>query len=305
MSDNVDGAGAHRPIDRAALAHIQRRWARAAEAPWLHGEVARRLAERLAVIRTQPAAVLDWCSASGGSGPLLARAYPDAVQLRARNDAATGPAIVAPPWWSPRRWRGTVPAAVLQSSLEPMCCDLLWANMGLHLAARPLAEMQRWHGLLRVDGFLMFTTLGPGSLSGLRDLYAREHWGPAFAPFVDMHDLGDMLVHAGFADPVMDQEIVTLTWADAPALLAELRSLGGNADPRRFAGLRTPRWRDRLHHALRSLVGADGRLRLDFEIVYGHAFKAAPRVPVTAQTVLPLEQMRSMVRRGRQGDRLG
>ena len=58
-----------------------------------------------------------------------------------------------------------------------------------------------------------------------------------------MHDLGDMLVQAGFADPVMDQEMLTLTWPDAEALLAELRALGGNADPARCAGLRTPRWR--------------------------------------------------------------
>lgn len=299
MSDIGNGDGTDRPIDPAALAHIQRRWARAAEAPWLHGEVARRLAERLAVIRARPATVLDWCSTSGASTALLAHAYPEAVQLRARSDCVAASPTAPPPWWSPRRWRAADAAAVAQSSLMPACSDLLWANMCLHVMPQPMAQLRRWHALLRVDGFLMFTTLGPGSLSGLRELFAREGWGPAFAPFVDMHDLGDMLVHAGFADPVMDQEILTLSWPDAAALLAELRSLGGNADALRHRGLRTPRWRERLQHALRSLAGADGRLRLDFEVVYGHAFKVAAGVPVAAHTVLPLEQMRSMVRRRR------
>jgi malonyl-CoA O-methyltransferase len=114
-----------------------------------------------------------------------------------------------------------------------------------------------------------------------------------------MHDLGDMLAHAGFADPVMDQETIALTWPDAGALLAELRTLGGNADPRRHAGLRTPRWQARLQHELEALRDADGRLRLQFEVVYGHAFKVAPKPLVAPRTTVGLEQMRQMVRAGR------
>jgi len=112
-----------------------------------------------------------------------------------------------------------------------------------------------------------------------------------------MHDLGDMLLEAGFADPVMDQEIVTLTWADGAAALAELRTLGGNADPQRCAGLRTPRWRRRLEQALRdAAAGPDGRVRLSFEIVYGHAFRPLARPRVEAETRLPLDELRAMVR---------
>ena len=103
----------------------------------------------------------------------------------------------------------------------------------------------------------------------------------------------------------MDQEIVTLTWNDADALLHELRSLGGNAHIARTAGLRTPRWRARLCDELQQLRGADGRLRLDFELVYGHAFRVAPRPRVAAQTSVSLDDMRSMVRSGRRADRGG
>ena len=176
---------------------------------------------------------------------------------------------------------------------------LLWANMMLHGVADPAAQLQLWHRALAVDGFVMFSTLGPGSLQGLRALYARQGWPSPHAAFVDMHDIGDMLVRAGFADPVMDQELITLTWPDADALLAELRTLGGNADPQRFAGLRTPRWRQRLLDALQGLRDEQGRVRLVFEVVYGHAFKAAPKPRIAAQTTVALDDMRSMVRASR------
>jgi malonyl-CoA O-methyltransferase len=87
-----------------------------------------------------------------------------------------------------------------------------------------------------------------------------------------------------------------LTWADASALLRELRSLGGNADPARLAGLRTPRWHDRLLEALGTLAGPDGRPRLSFEIVYGHAFRPPPRPRVQAQTTVAVEDLRAMAR---------
>jgi malonyl-CoA O-methyltransferase len=171
--------------------------------------------------------------------------------------------------------------------------------MGLHGALDPQAVMAAWHRALQVDGFLMFSTLGPGSLAGLRALFAAQGWPPPYAPFVDMHDLGDMLLEAGFADPVMDQETITLTWPSGDALLAELRQLGGNVDPRRFPGLRTPRWRRRLAAALEAEAGPGERPRLTLEVVYGHAFRAAPRPRLAAETSLPLDDMRTLVRAGR------
>ena len=98
-----------------------------------------------------------------------------------------------------------------------------------------------------------------------------------------------MLVHAGFADPVMDQEVLTLHWTDAHALLAELRTLGGNAAAVRHPGLRTPRWRERLLRELGSLAGADGKLSLSFEVAYGHAFRAPPRARPGEPTTVSLE----------------
>jgi malonyl-CoA O-methyltransferase len=168
--------------------------------------------------------------------------------------------------------------------------------MMLHAVVDPSALIERWQRLLRVDGFVMFSCLGPGTLRELRALYERLGWPAPTPGFVDMHDLGDMLVQAGFADPVMDQETLTLKWPDPQALLAELRSLGGNTAPDRMAGLRTPRWRDRLERELGALSAPDGSIGMSFEVAYGHAFKAAPRVRPGEATSVSLEDMRAMVR---------
>ena len=296
MTDAAPPRTTLRRVDRRALARVRRRLASAPEAPWLHGEVARRMAERLPVIKLQPACVIDWWSASGASARLLQAAYPQARRLPVRPQDVPLPAAALPPWWSPRRWRGAAsgPVPVPAEQVPAAAGEMLWANMVLHWCADPLAEMRRWFDVLAVDGFLMFSTVGPGTLESLRALYTAQGWASPHAPFVDMHDLGDMLVAAGFADPVMDQETLTLSWPDAAAMLAELRALGLNADPRRQSGLRTPRWREAL---LRQLQPAPAqRPELAFEIVYGHAFRPRPRPRVAAETTVALHDMRSILR---------
>lgn len=260
------------------------------------------MADRLSVIRLQPAAVIDWSARLGASSELLRQAYPKARQIAVEDgpaDPAPGKAAPSMPWWSMQRWRGHPEAPQTAASLAAGAGQLLWSNMGLHACADPQAEMRAWHRVMAVDGFLMFSTLGPGSLAGLRALYAQRGWPPPFAPFVDMHDLGDMLIEAGFADPVMDQETVTLTWAGAGELLTELRQLGGNASRARFPGLRTPRWQQALLKAIDQSAAADGRVALEFEIVYGHAFRPPPRPRLTLRTEVPLDDMRAMARAGR------
>jgi malonyl-CoA O-methyltransferase len=293
---------AARRLDATAVAAALRRLARSPQPPWLHGEVARRMAQRLAIVRLQPELVIDWWSGPGAGAELLRAAYPDAQHVAVEPDEAWArrAAPKAKRWWAPRRWRASGDAAgnaaLTPEDELPGGAQLVWANKMLHAVVDPPRLFERWHGLLRADGFVMFSCLGPGTLRALRALYARQGWPPPTPDFVDMHDLGDMLVHAGFADPVMDQETLTLQYDTPEAVLRELRSLGGNAAPDRFAGLRTPRWRAQLVDALESLRGADGRISLDFEVAYGHAFRGAPRLRPGEETRVALEDMRAMVR---------
>ncbi len=297
MADHEALPSAGRPIDPAAFRRVNERLRASPESPWLHGEVARRMAERLPLVKLQPQRVVDWWAPLGASGDLLRRAYPRAALVDVMDVAAAEATRPAAGWWQ-RLWRQS--REVLSDvAVPPAYCQLLWSNMGLHLAPDIEGLMRQWRRALAVDGFLMFSTLGPGTLAELREVYRLLGWGPPMAPLVDMHDLGDMLVHAGFADPVMDQETIALTWPTADAMLAELRGLGGNADPRRFAGLRTPRWRAELAEGLEAHRDAQGRVKLSFEIVYGHAFCPAPRPRVAEQTTVSVDDMRAMVRAGR------
>jgi malonyl-CoA O-methyltransferase len=257
------------------------------------------MADRLAVIRLKPDIVLDWGAHTGGSQGSLSQAYPDAKIVSVDSESmrrGTPARSPRPPWWSPARWAAAPVAALLPTDVAANSTQLLWSNMALHAHAVPQCVMARWHAALQAEGFLMFSTLGPGSLGSLRAIYERQGWAAPFAPFVDMHDLGDMLVRAGFADPVMDQETVTLTWPDGQAALAELRTLGGNVALRRDAGLRTPRWRQRLAALLEAECAHEGRVALRLEIVYGHAFKPVPRPRVAAQTAIAVEDLRTMAR---------
>lgn len=259
------------------------------------------MAERLPIVRLQPQSVLEWAPRVGGGSAALHAMYPKAHFVAVEPLPAARIAKAAErPWWSLRR---PAPAALGPADVAAGSCQLLWSNMGLHGALTPQKLLRQWHRALAVDGFLMFSTLGPGTLESLRDLYRSQDWAAGcapYAPFVDMHDLGDMLVAAGFADPVMDQETITLTWASADACLAELRSLGGNVALQRFAGLRTPRWRQQLASALMAQAqsSANGRVALSFELVYGHAFRPPPRPRLAAETAVPLDDMRAMMRAG-------
>jgi len=288
-----------RALDPQAVARVLRRLARSDTAPWLHTEVARRMAERLAIIKLQPADVLDWWGFLGAGGEALDKQYPKSRRvviepmpaLQGRSSEAQ-----STPWWSARRWRRDRVDVIAEGDEQAAGAQLLWANMMLHAARDPAAVMARWHRALAVDGFLMFSCFGPDTLKELRALYRRLGWPSPGAEFVDMHDLGDMLMHTGFAEPVMDQELLTLTWAGPQALLAELHALGANVSPQRNAGLRTPRWRARLQSELAALAKPDGRLSMSFEIVYGHAFKPTPRARASSQTVVAVDDMRAMVR---------
>ncbi len=283
-----------RGLDPAAVRAVLRRLARGPGAPWLHGEVARRMAERLEIVKARPALVVDWWAGLGGGASALRRVHPHARVLAVEPDAAWAERsrrAAQPPWWR----RGSGVQVQPDTAPLPGGVGLIWSNMTLHAVVDPPALFERWEAALAPDGFVMFSCLGPGTLGALRRLYARLQWGPPTPTFVDMHDLGDMLVRAGFADPVMDQEVLTLTWPDAKALLAELRSLGGNAAPGRAAGLRTPRWRERLLAELDALAGPDGRIALEFELAYGHAFKAAPRPSADAPAQVSLERVRGQL----------
>ncbi len=245
----------------------------------MHEEVAQRMMARLDYIKAVPRQWLDWGPTLGGlqAHAQLEGRFPKARALvwegseaRAQDMAVS----LSSPWWSASRWRrGRV--GVYRAGADVV--DMVWANMGLHADPAPTQTMQTWHAALTAGGFLMFSCLGPDSLLELCAMYRDLQWPLPCHSFTDMHDLGDMLVAAGFSEPVMSMERIRLTYSSAEALMDELRGLGRNLSRERFPAMRARAWRRRwLEEVQHRLTDPEsGRLALTFEIVYGHAFKAS------------------------------
>jgi malonyl-CoA O-methyltransferase len=282
-----------------------KRWARRlpSASPWLHEEVAQRMAQRLQWFREMPSSWLHWEPASGGvqAHRQLREILPTATcrvwsEGMAHALDVTKETFRSP--WNPVHWlRSRHPVGVDDESAVSM----VWANMVLHSEPQPGALMHRWHQLLKPDGFLMFSCLGPDSLVELRQVYAQMGWPDPAHAFTDMHDWGDMLVATGFAEPVMDMERITLTFSSADAYLKELRTLGRNLNANRFASMRGRGWLKALTAALEAHLPRDssGRLLMTFEVVYGHAYRPAPRVAMKPEQGISMDAMRAMLRVGR------
>jgi malonyl-CoA O-methyltransferase len=253
-----------------------------AERAFLAREVGQRLLEHFEFLKIQPARVLDLGAGTGFAGDDLHRLFPQAALFSL--DVAD--ALLRANPWKPRPWwrrfgppdtRFALCADAERMPLRSASMDLAWSNLMLPwVSLEPtLKEVYR---VLAPDGLFMFSTLGPDTLKELRAAFAELGDGQAHVQeFMDMHDVGDALVHAGFSNPVMDRENLQVTYSDLASLLQDLRLAGGsNALPGRPRGLMgQQRWRilTEAYERLRR----EGLLPATFEIVYGHAWKPAPR----------------------------
>jgi malonyl-CoA O-methyltransferase len=256
----LDPRAARRRFERAAPTY--------AEASRLEAEIGVRMLERLDYLKIAPRRILD-----AGSGPSR-----EARELRSRYPRSELVAVDFSVGMLSAERAGLLGRLLKRKSRHLLCgdvtrlplalgtIDLVWSNMTLHWVRDPLAAFKEFSRVLAPGGLLMFSALGPDTLKELRVAAGatRVH------EFIDMHDLGDMLVAAGFSAPVMDMEVLTFTYRDTDALLADLRAGGQtNARADRPRGLSGKGFLKKL----RATAGKRGT----FEVVYGHAWKGVPR----------------------------
>jgi len=269
----------------------------------LQREVGQRLAERLALMRLQPAAIVDVGCGTGDALSELSTRYPAAsvigvdsasamLDIARRRSAAARAAesSLFARWFGARARPGTAPSLVCgdasQLPLAAASIELVWSNLTLQWINDPSVAFEEFHRVLKSGGLLLFSTLGPDTLKELRAAFAAVDEATHVNRFIDMHDLGDMLVHTGFADPVMDMETITLTYDDAQTMMRELKAIGArNATRGRPRGLiGRARWQ-RVLAALEA-YRRDGRLPATYEVVYGHAWKPEPRLAADGRAIV-------------------
>jgi malonyl-CoA O-methyltransferase len=303
---------------------FDRRAATFDDVAFLPREIAQRMRERLDYIKVSPAQVLDAGCGAGDDLPSLRERFPEAPVFG--TDLSHGMLARAAQHDAPdTSWRRFLPASlgkalgargprIAQADFSALpfaagAFEFIWSNLALHWHSRPDLVFPEWQRVLKVNGLLMFSTLGPDTMKELRGAYAeveaahgaqsRKH----VIDFVDMHDLGDMLVESGFEIPVMDQETLTITYKSAESLLADVRRWGAypfeRAATSGAAGASARRIHKALLAALEARRSADGTIPLTFEVIYGHAWKAVPRTTAEGHGIVRLED----IGRGRQKNR--
>ena len=230
-------------------------------------EVGARMLERLDYVKIAPRRILDAGSGPAREARVLGARYPGADIIAL--DFAL--AMLPRAGFFERLLRRAPLALCADLTQIPLAgerIDLVWSNMALHWLNDPLAAFHEWRRILAPGGLLMFSTLGPDTLKELRAAAGarRVH------AFIDMHDLGDMLLAAGFSAPVMDMELLSFTYPDSSGLLADLRASGQTcARADRPRGLSGKGFARQLRDALPSPA--------TLEVIYGHAWVGALRKP--------------------------
>jgi malonyl-CoA O-methyltransferase len=255
----------------------------------LQRQVRETLLERLELVSIEPKVVLDAGAGTGWGSRALRKRYPGATVLAA--DSSAGMLRVA---GRRRGWRRPFVRVCADASAWPLAqasVDLVFSNFLLPWVDLPeaLAEFRR---VLAPRGLLTFTTLGPDTLKELKAAWAELHAHDRVARFIDMHHVGDALVQAGFAAPVLDVEYYTLEYSDLAALAADLKAAGsGNPSEGRPRGLTTPRRLAALG-AVYERFRSGGRLPATYEVVFGQAWAPAERAARGSEVGIALDDIR-------------
>jgi malonyl-CoA O-methyltransferase len=251
-------------------------------------EIERRMLERLSFTKLIPSTVLDVGCGRGAGVVALQQRFPNAMVFgvdlaMAMIEAPLSESKVAPSlmtgWLQRLGLKPTEIAKSLRNSsfnavqadsgclpIKDSSIDLLWSNLLFHWLPDAQPSVDEWFRVIRPEGLLSFTSFGVDTFKELKAL------GLPLMAFPDMHDVGDLLLKAGFAEPVMDQQKLVLTYENEVVLIEEVSSFGGHVQRGRSPGLRSDSRLIQTRKALNSLRGADGKISLTVEVIYGHTW---------------------------------
>jgi malonyl-CoA O-methyltransferase len=264
---------------------------------FLQQEIARRLDEHLDGMKFEPELILDAGCGTGYGIPLLRARYPKAgvialdlapamlrETLRQHGPRPLGQRLRDMASRLVGRPSGRHVSLKADPRLSPVCADLehlplarqsldlLWSSLALQWTD-PATVFREARRVLKPGGLILFATFGPDTLKELRAASADLDGHAHVNRFIDMHDLGDALVQAGFGGPVMEMETLTLTYGELSGLLADLKGIGAHTvlENGRRGLMGKSAWK-RLREGYEAYRRPDGQLPATYEVVYGHAW---------------------------------
>ncbi|MGY1490307.1 malonyl-ACP O-methyltransferase BioC [Methylobacillus pratensis] len=276
MSDEylIDKARVRASFDRAAGSYDA--------AAILQREVRERMLQRLELVKITPGVILDAGCGTGHASMALGKRYRDSQIISL--DIAMGmlqQTLAHYPWIKRvlpmlgQKRPAALCADIEQLPLKDASVDLVWSNVAIQWCNDLDSAFAGMARVLRPEGLLMFSTFGPDTLKELRAASGGDH--VHVSRFIDMHDIGDALVRAGFSDPVLDVERFVLTYDDVVSVMRDLKAIGAhNAAAGRARGLLGRGFLNRLTAAYEQFRH-EGKLAATYEVVYGHAWKPQPK----------------------------
>ncbi len=265
------------PDKRAVRAAFEHSAAHYDEVAVLQREVAARLLERLDLFMLQPQTILDIGCGTGYCTHALAEHYRKAhivaidlahAMVKHTRDRFS---------FIQRKWRGHGFACADAERLPfaDQSFEMIFSNLTVQWCGDLAGVFGEFRRVLKPGGVVLFTTLGPDTLKELRAAWAAVDGHVHVNSFTDMHDVGDAMLRARLADPVMDMEMLTLTYREGMTLMRDLKVLGAhNVNAGRNPGL-TGRVRlTAVLEAYEKFRTAEGLLPASYEVLYGHAWRA-------------------------------
>ena len=239
----------------------------------LQREIESRLLERLEFQRHEPSVILDLGCGTGSASRTLAGQYPQAGVIA----LDWAPAMLAKVGvcQNPVGGLNALCADMHSLPLAARSTDLVFSSLALQWSYDIPAVFREFRRIMKTDGMLVFTCFGPDTLHELKQAWRAVDDLPHVNDYPDMHDIGYELLAAGFREPVMDAERVTLEYPDVMSLMRELKGIGAhNVASQRLHGLTGKTSLKKMLQAYEPFRRGN-RYPASYEVIYGTAF--APR----------------------------
>ncbi|MBP6917899.1 MAG: malonyl-ACP O-methyltransferase BioC [Legionellaceae bacterium] len=256
-------------------------------------EIGQRLFERLDYLKMSPRTILDIGCGPGTFLTQLAKRYPKA-EIVALDIAHSMLSIAKAKQTTTDSWH-IINADMHQMPFANDQFDLIFSNQVLHWTHSLPAVLGEWQRILRPDGCLLFSTLGPDTFQELRQAFQQVDAHAHVNTFYDMHHVGDCLLKQAFADPVVDMEVISAHYDSLKSMLGNIKSQGvKNIHEKRKSGLMgKDAWR-KFEEFMALTQTLTHKYPLTYEVVYGHAWKSAhQRVHHGGETTISIAELKA------------